>query len=206
MQEFNKLPRRNFFFSGSSHSTTTQPLVYGTYQAYLHRFVQAFSFPSPGFDTVGKSLRTPMHLFLSLQHARKHCYALGVKLVRGAYHPHEIAAHPASSSHVPSSSSLSISPDPRPPVWPTKAETDLCFDTCASWLIDQVKADTKNKIPTIGILFGTHNWNSCRHILDRLVDAGVAVREGGIVSMKEEVTDRITLGQLYGLLFDHRET
>jgi proline dehydrogenase len=122
--------------------------------------------------------------------------------VRGAYHPLELAAHPPSSSHI-SSSPPSISPDARPPVWLTKVETDSCYDNCARLLIDWVKSDSKNKIPTIGVLFATHNWNSCRQILDRLVDSGLAVLEGdgeGLVrmSIKEEVTQRVTVGQLYG--------
>jgi proline dehydrogenase len=183
MQQFNKLSDDNSFSFGASNSCSVQPLVYGTYQAYLRR--------------------TPTHLSLALQHAKEYKYTLGVKLVRGAYHPHELAAHRSSpSSHHGPSSSLSISPDTHPPVWLTKAETDLCYDTCARWLIDLVKSDTKNEIPTIGILFGTHNWNSCRHILDCLVETGLAVRSGdaeGLVNIKEAVTERITIGQLYGM-------
>ncbi|KAF9487221.1 FAD-linked oxidoreductase [Pleurotus eryngii] len=252
-RQFNKLPDSK---SGSSTSSVL-PLVYGTYQAYLRR--------------------TPEHLKLSLLDSQKHNYSLGVKLVRGAYHPHELAAHQSrqkrpgddgsvSKSGAHHDQSLSISPDPHPPVWETKADTDTCHNECAKALIQAIeedlyspspspspapspaplsstssswltppswitklkgqripsavvtssvspRLDIEPKIPAIGVLFGTHNWKSCDLILNELVRHGLASQElllaGGkepIIHLDEEVTERVTVGQLYGMsnaLTDH---
>lgn len=65
-QEFNRLPAPG---SAPSSTSAPSPLVYGTYQCYLTRM--------------------PAHLVASLAHAEANGYALGVKLVRGAYHEQE---------------------------------------------------------------------------------------------------------------------
>ncbi|PSR71121.1 hypothetical protein PHLCEN_2v12967 [Hermanssonia centrifuga] len=128
--------------------------------------------------------------------------------------------------------SLSISPDALPPVWSTKQETDTCYNECARLLIETLAADIKNsnasrqshswsslfglfgsnsgrsKVPTLGILFGTHNWTSCRLVLDELLKRGLASVEGvtvegePIVKIGGEVTERLTMAQLYGM-HDH---
>ncbi|KAF4566625.1 hypothetical protein EYR36_012057 [Pleurotus pulmonarius] len=245
-RQFNKLPDNK---SGSP-KTSVLPLVYGTYQAYLRR--------------------TPEHLKLSLLDSKKYNYSLGVKLVRGAYHPHELAAHQSrqketvndgamSKSKAHHEQSLSISPDPHPPVWETKADTDTCYNECVKTLIQAIeedlypppppplpvpsltplsptssswltpsswvtklkgrrtpsttvtsagslRLDLKPKIPTIGVLFGTHNWKSCDLILNELVRHGLASQElllsgskEPIIHLDEEVTERVTVGQLYGM-------
>lgn len=125
--------------------------------------------------------------------------------------------------------SRSISPDEILPVWPTKPETDACFNACAHTLIDAIATDTKvaspgrrrswaslvgweskglesdkASVPTVGVLFGTHNWESCRLILDELTERGLATPEGvtpegeAIVKIRTAVTERLTLAQLYG--------
>ncbi|KAF7367645.1 Proline dehydrogenase [Mycena sanguinolenta] len=162
-----------------------QPLVYATFQAYLRR--------------------TPAHLAHALRDAQKHKFALGVKLVRGAYHPHEIAAHPAASEKQPGSGkTLSISPDALPPVWAEKAETDAAYDACAGLLLDAVAADVKAGRPqSIGILFGTHNWTSCKKIMMGLAQRGLAaVTPEGKLRVAERVGERVTFGQLYGMCDD----
>jgi len=163
--------------------------VYQTYQAYLRR--------------------TPEYLRQSLQAARAEGYALGVKLVRGAYHPHELAAHEAGASATAGLSSahehaLSISPDPAPPVWSTKPDTDACYNTCVSMLLAQVREDVNSaragESPRFGVLFGTHNWKSCDVILEELVKLGLANSNGaGAIWLPEEVTERVAVGQLYGM-------
>ncbi|KDQ30083.1 hypothetical protein PLEOSDRAFT_1053486 [Pleurotus ostreatus PC15] len=241
-RQFNKLPDSK----SSSSTSSVLPLVYGTYQAYLRR--------------------TPEHLKLTLLDSKKHNYSLGVKLVRGAYHPHELAAHqsrqkrPGDGGSISKlgahhDQSLSISPDPYPPVWETKADTDTCYNECAKALIQAIeedlyspppspspaplsssssswltpsswitklkgqrtpsavvtssvspRLDIEPKIPSIGVLFGTHNWKSCDLILNELVRHGLASQElllrGGkepIIHLDEEVTERVTVGQLYGM-------
>ncbi|KAF9556320.1 FAD-linked oxidoreductase [Agrocybe pediades] len=223
-----------------------QPLVYGTFQAYLRR--------------------TPAQLALAIEDAKRNHYSLGAKLVRGAYHPHEIAAHQArASSLAPGSkthASLSISPDVEPPVWTTKPETDKCYNECVQVLIKAVKEDverssgrrSKSKlvdwksdsgmegtekkgwfgslwggpkeiskglpeqakaatsVPGIGVLFGTHNWESCSLIMKELVRNGLAVDaennklssgdDGKAIRVDEDVVERVAIGQLYGMCDD----
>ena len=202
------------------------------------------------------TIRTPAHLALALADARANNYALGVKLVRGAYHPHELAAHRAVAYD--GRSLISISPDAEPPVWLQKVETDESYNGCLQVLIKAVKEDVErcekavvgghtvvekisdvtkkgwfglfaisragntnikraaDKIPTtialppppsIGVLFGTHNWTSCALILKNLVDAGLAVTSNGqefkpeaaeVVKISDEAVERIAIGQLYG--------
>ncbi len=54
----------------------------------------------------------------------------------------------------------------------------------------------------MGILFGTHNWTSCELILKELVVTGLAKRVEGeeeeVMSLGDEVTERLTIGQLFG--------
>ena len=121
--------------------------------------------------------------------------------------------------------SLSISPDLDPPVWGEKSETDDAYNECVQVLVGAVREDISRsqagdriegkgwlksfwpwnpkpstKRANIGVLFGTHNWDSCRLVLDKLVDVGLATRreEGGAASLEEEVVDRIAVAQLYG--------
>ena len=163
--------------------------------------------------------RNPDYLRYSLQAAKKEGYTLGVKLVRGAYHPHESKTH-----HTP----LSISPDELPPVWPVKSDTDDCYNLSAgilldaiaediarppssntsspwkSWLHPSASAKPVESIPTVGVLFGTHNWKSSKLILNGLVSRGLAQVDGAtsegepVLRIGDEVTERVTLAQLYG--------
>ncbi|KAJ7612570.1 FAD-linked oxidoreductase [Roridomyces roridus] len=173
---------------------STQPLVYATYQAYLRR--------------------TPAHLVHALRDAKRHGFALGVKLVRGAYHTHESAAHPdPTSSSTAKGKTLSISPDVLPPVWAVKRDTDATYDACASLLLDAVAADIQSappgSAPHVGVLFGTHNWASAEGILRGLEDRGLVVREKekeGRLVVKEQLGERVTFGQLYGMCDDLTET
>ncbi|KAF5328486.1 hypothetical protein D9611_014534 [Ephemerocybe angulata] len=213
MQKFNALPP-------SPSASQVRPLIYGTYQAYLRR--------------------TPLHLAYSMKHARENNYALGVKLVRGAYHHSEVSSHPTSGS----STSQSISPDPYPPVWSTKPETDEAYNDCVRIIISAVKDDIDKSSGTstpreaagrfgwatealtswtksppkvnpghvgFGVLFGTHNWDSCNLILDELRKVGLGkvvtfVGENGKEVEKMElsngVTQRVAIGQLYGMYDD----
>ncbi|KAH9939019.1 FAD-linked oxidoreductase [Epithele typhae] len=193
MRRFNKLPSpanaKASWFGGAPAAAETdadagvQPLVYATYQAYLRR--------------------TPEYLVQSIAAARREGYALGVKLVRGAYHPHEVAAHPAAGeAHA---LSLSISPEPAPPVWTAKAETDARYDAGVRALVRAVRADVeagkgKTAPPTIGVLFGTHNWTSAELIPEEMARAGLARKEAdGTVVVPDEVAERVTMGQLFGM-------
>ncbi|TFY60054.1 hypothetical protein EVJ58_g5387 [Rhodofomes roseus] len=182
-REFNALPRRSSWFGKPPTQVTIQPVIYQTYQAYLRR--------------------TPEYLKQSIAVARAEGYALGAKLVRGAYHPHELAAHASSAASslegFGDASGLGISPDREPPVWLTKAETDVCYDACAALLLDEVRKDVKREVPSVAVLFGTHNWKSVDGILEGMARRGLARREGGVLEVSAEVAERVAMGQLYGM-------
>ncbi|KAI0038960.1 FAD-linked oxidoreductase [Auriscalpium vulgare] len=167
MREFNALPEPSWW---SFKRPALPPLVYVTFQAYLRR--------------------TPEYLLRSLQDAQSGNYALGIKLVRGAYHEQEALVHP----HPPA-----LSPAPHPPVWATKPETDRCYDASARALVLALRTTPAH----VGVLFGTHNRSSCGVILDELVRQGLARREiegdAEVVRVREDVAERATIAQLYGM-------
>ncbi|KAI0638876.1 FAD-linked oxidoreductase [Trametes polyzona] len=208
MRKFNKLPsprRRSWFGQrqdAKAEEVGTQPLIYNTFQGYLRR--------------------TPEYLAQSIADARAGGYALGVKLVRGAYHPHEIEVHKAATQSrmdrtTPSGShELSISPDNMPPVWLRKDETDTCYNEAVQLLVRLVREDAENVEakgapgPTIGALFGTHNWESADLVIDELVRQGLATKvqgeKGESVWISDAAMKRVAVAQLYGMcdaLTDH---
>ena len=135
--------------------------------------------------------RTPEYLTQSLQDAASHQYALGIKLVRGAYHEQEAK---------PDSPSLSLTTNASwPPVFTNKADTDRCYDTAAAELV-RVVANVDGRGPTVGVLFGSHNSESCAKVIDAFVDMGCAFRgKDGTVHLDDLIAERVSLAQLYGL-------
>lgn len=159
-------------FNSLSADSSFHPVVYGTYQAYLRR---------------GRS-----HLLQSLKDAESGNYALGVKLVRGAYHEQEVA----------SSSRISISPEHDPPVYLSKAETDASFDECARILVDRISLDVQqNSRPRFSVLFATHNMESCRLVISSLEEHGLAKADplDRTVCISRPTALRIAFGQLFGM-------
>lgn len=71
---------------------------------------------------------------------------------------------------------------------------------CAAHLISAVKADIKsrNKSPSVGVLFGTHNWQSCEIVMDCLVKEGLATPDGDQIVVGDAVAERVSFGQLLG--------
>ncbi|KAJ4469555.1 FAD-linked oxidoreductase [Lentinula aciculospora] len=171
------------FNSLSDIAASPVPLVYVTFQAYLRR--------------------NKDYLIQSLKDAEAGNFALGVKLVRGAYQAIEIQEHEKAASNS-SAPSLSVSPEPQPPTWSTKLETDQCYNDCIRILISALHKDVESHspYPRIGIMFGTHNSDSCELILEETVRQGLAKREGdvhGVIAIPPEVTDRMSIAQLYGM-------
>jgi proline dehydrogenase len=130
----------------------------------------------------------------------------------------------SATSSVGDSHAQSISPEILPPVWETKPETDACYNACASVLVDELASIVHSRFSTsssspVGVLFGTHNAVSCNHILKSLVRSGLAKEEEEIVEattkegkdnnsvrvskkvvrLSNEVGERVTFGQLYGM-------
>lgn len=128
---------------------------------------------------------------------------MGVKLVRGAYHPHELAAHTGSLPH-----RISISSDSAPPVHLSKSDTDACYHACVAFLVRVMAEDVAfspdplTNPPRLGVLFGTHNWLSSRLILEELVKNGLAydagAGENGVIVIPPEVAERFALAQHFG--------
>ncbi|KAF8491276.1 FAD-linked oxidoreductase-like protein [Gautieria morchelliformis] len=162
MRRFNSQRRRSDVIT----QREVQPLVYATFQAYLKR--------------------TPSHILQSLKDAEAGGYSLGVKLVRGAYHPFEVEA--------------SLSPETCP-VWMEKKDTDMCYNQCVGVLLSALRGDitNTNTIPQIGLLFGTHNSESCTRILNGLVLEGIATERNGLVIVDEQAAERCAIGQLFGM-------
>lgn len=175
MREFNKDPPSSsrwlsHLIPRSAH-LASPPLIYVTFQAYLRR--------------------TPEYLVQSLQDAASHHYALGVKLVRGAYHEQEAQSD---SPSFPLTTDVSW-----PPVFLNKADTDVCYDATAGELVRAV-ANSDGSGPRVGVLFGSHNAGSCAKVLDTLVDSGLATREkDGTVKVDDLAAERVALAQLYGM-------
>lgn len=127
----------------------------------------------------------------SLKNAENGNYALGVKLVRGAYHEQEADLD----------SQVSISPEVEPPVYLVKAETDAAFNECARVLVDRISLDARKNIqPRISVLFGTHNMESCRLIISLLEQEGLAKADAlhNTVCIPRSTALRISFGQLFG--------
>ncbi|KAG8900347.1 hypothetical protein FRB99_006105 [Tulasnella sp. 403] len=188
------------FNSFRSSNRASEPTVYGTYQAYLRR--------------------NTMHLLRSLEDAQREGYALGVKLVRGAYHSQE---HKHISPYEPANVSLAQSrikeagsgfpqhqQGPRPPVWDEKWETDAAYNAAAALMLDLLRRPNSS----IGVLFGTHNKESCDLIIMGLVARGLANpidrsgsdNESQRFWVNNQIVNRISFGQLYGMcdaLTDH---
>jgi proline dehydrogenase len=127
--EFNKIP------AAGDESTLGLPLLYGTYQAYLQRSVFT------PFLCIPYMFSNLSHIESSLQHAKANSYCLGVKIVRGAYHGQELDHWRETNPKAP------------PPVWPTKAETDACYNTSKSLVMKQMADDARYHALLLAVVF-----------------------------------------------------
>jgi proline dehydrogenase len=63
-------------------------------------------------------------------------------------------------------------------------------------IYDDVKG---NKPPSIGVLFGTHNWKSCEKVLQSIQRAGLGEKDqDDRVVINPVLQGRVMIGQLYG--------
>lgn len=179
--EFNRIPSREEATArvdAAGGQLVRGPLVFNTFQAYLRR--------------------TPMSLAASLERARKNNYALGVKLVRGAYYDQENikAGCPAAGldSETYHAQLLAVDrafgrrllPPPDPavepdgwtsPIWPTKRLTDNSYDGCALALVDLLAQDMDTHGPSawphLSVIFASHNWQTDMKVLRRMLQRGL---------------------------------
>lgn len=137
----------------------------------------------------------------ALAHAKANDYAIGFKLVRGAYHGQETQRW----------ISLGL-PGPEP-VWSVKPETDKCFNDSVEWIMDLIAEDVKTKgkngAPTVAAMIGTHNAESASRIIAGLKTRGLATEVGpedadnaGKLLVDVEARKRISIGQLFGMCDD----
>ncbi|KAL8786347.1 MAG: hypothetical protein Q9213_002844 [Squamulea squamosa] len=135
-------------------------VVYGTYQAY--------------------ATSTPSTLARHLTIAQQEGFALGIKLVRGAY----------------------MASDPRHLFWATKAETDRVYDSIAEALMRREWNETLSPVggkgeqhpafPNISLVLATHNHQSVRKAL--------AIRQEQCRKGEEQID--IAYAQLMGMADD----
>lgn len=137
----------------------------------------------------------------AMMHASANKYVLGVKLVRGAYHLQENEHHLSKPTNHGT----------LPPVWSEKHETDACYNQCAMTLLDNMtkqppSSSAEEHVNQTGILFATHNRESCDYIMEELVRRGLAsVEETPVdgdtlpsLKLNQWVSNQLQFAQLYG--------
>ena len=141
----------------------------GTYQSYL--------------------TRQPALLEEALRHAEKEGYALGIKLVRGAYFVQEREKWKKEGR------------EGADPIWPTKEDTDTSFNGSVSTILSTLSSQLSGKKPELAltVLFGTHNEESVGRIIRELKEKGLAEEvSGGQLRMRRDVQGKVFVAQLYG--------
>lgn len=130
--------------------------------------------------------RTTDHLQRAYADSQANSYSLGIKLVRGAYHEAEVAMFGG----------------PKAPVFTRKPDTDQMYNRTIDWILARIATDRalgETATPRIGVLFGSHNEESVKRVMNGLVDHGLAEKtESGKLEVEEAVRKRVTLGQLFG--------
>lgn len=80
----------------------------------------------------------------------------------------------------------------------SKEDTDRCYDAAIAELVRAV-ANADGSGPRVGVLFASHNPESCAKVLDALVSEGLATHEeAGTVRVNDLAAERVSLAQLYG--------
>ncbi|ODN78942.1 hypothetical protein L202_04460 [Cryptococcus amylolentus CBS 6039] len=150
------------------------PVIYGTYQSYL--------------------TRQPTHLLAAIAHAEANGYALGLKVVRGAYYLQERKKW-ADEGRAGND-----------PIWPTKPATDLSYNGAIATLLSTLSGQLKGKHPerALSVVFGTHNTESADSICENLVKYGLAEKdkESGLLRFDPAAKGHVRVAQLYGMRDD----
>jgi proline dehydrogenase len=119
-----------------------------------------------------------------VQSAHSSGYILGVKLVRGAYVTSE-------NARAKRTGTLSK-------VWSTKAESDSCFDACASLLLDEIIESVEQDRPGPSAIFATHNAKSVQKNIQQLNRAGLIEEKHLAYSVDDRLRGRVVFAQLMG--------
>lgn len=128
---------------------------------------------------------TPATLARHLEISRREGYTLGVKLVRGAY----------------------LKTEPRHLIWPTKEDTDKCYDGVVEALLTRrynsmlQSTDGETELPPVNVIIATHNRDSVRkaHAIRmeqavRQEDRGVDLSYAQLQGMADEVSCELLEG------------
>jgi proline dehydrogenase len=163
------------------------PIIFGTYQSYLRR--------------------APQLLEAAIRDSETHGYALGIKIVRGAYFVSEREEWRAAGR---------AGADP---IWPNKPATDSCYDTCIDTITTTLAAQISGPHPetALSVVFATHNPESVQLVLDQLEKTGLAERplelapDGAInpsprLRLRDSLRSKVFLAQLYGMRDDLTDT
>ncbi|BEI81915.1 hypothetical protein CcaverHIS002_0210750 [Cutaneotrichosporon cavernicola] len=174
-QEFNR-PEAGKPFTG--------PIVFGTYQSYL--------------------ARAPYLLDAMIADAEANGYALGVKLVRGAYNVAD------------STRWIKEGRSGTNPIWPNKPATDLAYNSSVSKIVDTMarQLDGPNPELAVSAVYATHNPKSVEHVLNELERTGLASRQVPkaveehmatsvpALVLRDDVRGKVFVAQLYGMRDD----
>lgn len=159
--------------AASTSSGPAAPIVYNTYQCYRRD--------------------TPSKIAAQLAHADANNYGFGAKLVRGAYQESERAVHSNTPAFAAGEPCV---------VWDSKAETDKCYDECATILEKRLVADLSKKnakgTSGVGVCLASHNGTSMKLFLEELRKDGLAKEKDGGLEVDERLRGRVAFGQLMG--------
>ncbi|KAL1408792.1 proline dehydrogenase [Vanrija albida] len=156
------------------------PIIFGTYQSYLRR--------------------APALLSSQLADAEQNGYALGIKLVRGAYYLAERKKWKDEHRSGPD------------PIWPDKKATDKAYDSSLSIIASTLARQLSSSHPelALSVVFATHNAESVKLAVDALEANGLAepvpVPEGAVgaphLHLRPDVRGKVFVAQLYGMRDD----
>ncbi|EJT53285.1 proline dehydrogenase [Trichosporon asahii var. asahii CBS 2479] len=153
------------------------PIIFGTYQSYLRR--------------------APHLLDSALKHAEENGYALGIKIVRGAYFVKERKRW------------LKDGRTGADPIWPDKPATDAAYNQSVSKIVSTLQRQLSGPRPdlALSVVFATHNPESVAHVTEELKRAGLAEPSAeteytGRLRLRDDVRGKLFVAQLFGMRDD----
>ncbi|KAK8845355.1 hypothetical protein IAR55_006068 [Kwoniella newhampshirensis] len=134
-------------------------------------------------------MRQPKFLQAAIQHAEANGYALGLKVVRGGYIVKERAV--AEKAGKPGNGA----------VWANKTLTDASYNGTVETVLETLKSQLARETASpLAVVFGTHNADSVKIIIETLEAKGLASRtSNGTLRLRKNVEGRVNVAQLYDL-------
>lgn len=157
------------------------PVIFGTYQSYLRR--------------------APFLLDAAIRDAEANGYALGIKIVRGAYFVKERKKWATEGR------------GGADPIWPDKAATDAAYNASVEKIVSTLARQTSGPTPAtaLSVVFATHNPQSVDLVLSQLERNGLATRTPGPDGVVDQdarlclhsgLESKVFVAQLYGMRDD----